>query len=73
MRGLPPLALAPPTTLLLLLLLLLLPPVHTGTPVLGQQGPTVHGSVVQEKHSQPRWRCLLYLLCFSLVRPWNLS
>ena len=25
------------------LLLLLLPPVHTGTPVLGQQGPTVHG------------------------------
>ena len=26
-----------------LLLLLLLPPVHTGPPVLGQQGPTVHG------------------------------
>ena len=26
------------------LLLLLLPPVHTGTPVLGQQGPTVHAA-----------------------------
>ena len=27
-----------------MLLLLLLPPVHTSTPVLGQQGPTVHAA-----------------------------
>ena len=41
-----------------MLLLLLLPPVHTGTPVLGQQGPTVHGvSTLGESHiSCTRWQ-----------------
>ena len=40
----------------LLLLLLLLPPVHTGTPVLGQQGPTVHGvSTLGESHMCRDW------------------
>ena len=36
--------------------LLLLPPVHTGTPVLGQQGPTVHGvSTLGESHMCHDW------------------
>ena len=33
-----------------------LPPVHTGTPVLGQQGPTVHGvSTLGESHMCRDW------------------
>ena len=37
-------------------ILLLLPPVHTGTPVLGQQGPTVHGvSTLGESHMCRDW------------------